>query len=219
MSAYMDIIFLLVVAVLIFMRLRSVLGTRPENKTEIRVISREEFEKNYDAIRQEIARKLNLPEYEQGESDNISPADKVLLSIPGFDRNDFCRRVAKAFEMVLEAFAAKDEKTLKMLTGKKLFTKFQEIIKQRSEEGITAETDLIRLDELCIQDAKVSSKGIANIVVRFISEQVNLLKNAAGEVIEGDENFVQKITDVWTFEKDINSSSPAWLLVSTKKVG
>ena len=71
--------------------------------------------------------------------------------------------------------------------------------------------------DLSIKDAKISSKGIARIAVQFVSEQINILKNAAGEVLEGDENFVQQITDVWTFEKDINSNSPVWLLVSTKK--
>lgn len=220
MSAYLDIIFLLIVAVLIFVRLRSVLGTRPENdKPEVRVVSRKEFEQACENMRREIEEKMNLASTMQKNQniENAEGVDKVLYSIPHFDRADFCRRCGKAFEMILSAFANRDEETLKMLTGKKLFAKFQEIIKQRTEQGITAETDLIKVDELNIEDAKISSKGIARIVVKFISEQINLLKNAAGEVIEGDENFVQKITDVWTFERDLNSKSPAWLLVSTKK--
>jgi predicted lipid-binding transport protein (Tim44 family) len=113
--------------------------------------------------------------------------------------------------------AANDEDTLKMLLNKKLFAKFQEIIRQRQNDGITAETDLIRIEDMKIEQAEVSPKGLAHIVVRFVSEQVNLLKNAAGEVIEGDENFVQKITDVWTFERNLNLKSPAWLLASTRK--
>ena len=56
-----------------------------------------------------------------------------------------------------------------------------------------------------------------NIVVKFVSEQVNLLKNADGEVIEGDENYVQTISDVWTFEKSLNPKVNNWLLCSTKK--
>lgn len=218
MSAYLDIIFLLIVAVLILMRLYSVLGTRPEQKTEIRIITKEEFEKNYDNIRQELARKLKVADVSSASAESESDKlNNVLAKIPGFNRVDFCTRVMKVFEMILAAFAERDEKTLQMLTGKKLFAKFQEIIKQREEEGITAETDLIKVEELCIADAKISAKGVAQIVVRFISEQVNLLKNAAGEVIEGDENFVQKITDIWTFERDVTSNSPVWLLVSTKK--
>ena len=54
-------------------------------------------------------------------------------------------------------------------------------------------------------------------MVKFVSEQVNLLKNAEGEVIEGDENYVQKISDTWTFEKSLNPKINNWLLCSTKK--
>ena len=73
------------------------------------------------------------------------------------------------------------------------------------------------LHNLSGENAEINSDGMAKIVVKFVTEQINLLKNSAGEIVEGDENFVQKITDVWTFEKDINSASKIWLLVSTKK--
>lgn len=215
MSAYLDIIFLLVVAIAIFMRLRSVLGTRPEQNNEVRIVSHEEFEK----IKQEVEKIINTSAAEETpiNPEQLQGVDKVLYQIPNFNRKDFCARCSKVFEMVLAAFAARDVETLKMLTGKKLFDGFKKIIDERAAEGITAETDLIKIDDLTIADAKISAKGIASIVVKFISEQINLLKNAAGEVIEGDENFVQQITDVWTFEKDINSNTPVWLLVSTKK--
>ena len=62
-----------------------------------------------------------------------------------------------------------------------------------------------------------SDLSIAKITVRFISEQANVLRDAKGDVIEGDENFIQSITDVWTFERNITSASPNWMLVSTKK--
>lgn len=202
----MDIVFLLVIAVFIFIRLWNVLGTRPENENRIFVVSNEEWNK----IKHEAIGNVT-------EEKEESPFSSVLSKIPNFSSKDFCSRAAQVFEMVLKAFANHDEETLKMLTGKKLFEKFQEIIATRKQEGISAENDLIRIEKTDIQDARISSKGIAQIVVRFVSEQVNLLKNAAGEVIEGDENFVQKITDVWTFEKDINTTSPVWRLVSTKK--
>ena len=211
MSAYLDIIILLVAAVFILMRLRNVLGTRPENEHRILVMTDEEW-KRMKAKQARLDEHLQMtPEQEH------SPLERTLDKIPGFYKADFCARAAKVFEMVLTAFATRDEETLKMLTGKKLFAKFQEIIAQRKQEGISAESDLIRIEKMDIQDAKLSPKGMAQIVVQFVSEQVNLLKNAAGEVIEGDENFVQKITDIWTFEKDIHASSPVWLLVSTKK--
>jgi predicted lipid-binding transport protein (Tim44 family) len=50
-----------------------------------------------------------------------------------------------------------------------------------------------------------------------VSEQVNLLKNADGDIIEGDENYIQQISDVWTFEKSLDANVNNWMLCSTKK--
>ena len=110
-----------------------------------------------------------------------------------------------------------DIETLESLVSPKLIKKFQEILHQRKTEGITAETDLISITSAEITNLKITKTNVAKITVKFISEQVNLLKNSNDEVIEGDENFVQNITDIWTFERNITSTNPNWLLTSTKK--
>ena len=146
-----------------------------------------------------------------------SEADKLLSQIKDFDKTDFLKRVSKVFEMILTAFALSDQETIQMLTTPALNKKFSDIISERTANGITLESDLIKIDELGIENVKILQKGTAKITVSITSEQINVLKNAQGELIEGDENFVQKITDIWTFEKNINDSSPVWLLSSTKK--
>ena len=118
---------------------------------------------------------------------------------------------------IIEAFAKGDIATLEMLVNKNLLKKFQEIIESRRAEGITAETDFIGFSKAEIVTAKISRNQVAKIIVEFVSEQVNLLKNKQGDVIEGDDQFIQNITDVWTFERALTSTNPNWLLVSTKK--
>lgn len=197
MFANIDIVFLMIAAGLILMRLYKILGTRPDDESS-KVVK--------------IVAEKTAP--------TPAPTDDETIKcsvIPNFNKADFCARAKVAFAMILEAFANKDLETLKMLTGKNLFAKFKEIITERDAQGITTETDLIRISQMRIIDAGVSTKGIARVVVRFVSEQINLIKSKAGEVIEGDENFVQEITDVWTFERNLNNVSPVWFLVSTKK--
>lgn len=212
MSAYIDLVFLGIVVALILFRLNNILGTRPE-QPKVKIVSKKEFEKIYDFILKKNEEDAKFSDIKLSDS----PADEVLQNIEGFQKQDFLKRVSKVFEMVLEAFANRDKETLKMLTDKKLFEKFCAIIDERKAQNITAESDLIKIDEMQILAAKVSPKGIAKITVQFVSEQINVLKDADGALIEGDENFVQKITDMWTFEKDIHGSSPVWLLTSTKK--
>ena len=104
-----------------------------------------------------------------------------------------------------------------MLVSSSIFNKMQAVIKQRQEEQIIAETDFICFEKVEIIKASVNDKNKASISVEFISEQVNLLRNKDNEVIEGDENYIQTIRDVWTFEKKLDAKILNWVLVSTKK--
>ena len=222
MAAYLDIIILLVVVVLVFSKLKSLLGTRPDN-FEQRKISDENAAKIFDMIVKEAeknaaAEARNMEKEEvQGPEEELSEIDKVLAKSPGFNREKFLTGAERAFEIIISAFSKGDVETLEMLVSKSLLKKFQEIIEKRKAEGITSETDFIGFDDVEITNAKISKSEVAKITVRFVSEQVNILKNKDGEVIEGDENFIQNITDSWTFERALTSTNPTWLLVSTKK--
>lgn len=212
MSGYLDIIFLLVLVFVIFSKLKSVLGTGAEDAKVI-IIPKEQFEKLYKEPKKNVVA-------EGGESvdlSKLSPLDRELTRIPNFNKALFIKGAQKAFEMILSAFSKGDAGTLSKLVNGELLKKFEKVINERKEQGMTAETDLIGFVETEIESVKFVDDESVNLVVKFVSEQVNLLKNAEGEVIEGDENYVQKISDVWTFEKSLNPRVNSWLLCSTKK--
>lgn len=218
-TSYFDIIVLLVVVVIIYQKLKSLLGTRPEG-VENSKIAEENAARIFDIIMKEAEKQSqnNITEEKPEIKEvNLSDTEKALLKIPGFDQEMFLTGAKRAFEIILEAFNKGDIETLEMLVNKNLLKKFQDIIEKRHAEGITSETDFIGFDKAEIIDAKVSKNDIAKITVDFISQQVNLLKDAAGKVIEGDDQYIQSINDKWTFEKALTSTNPNWMLVSTKK--
>lgn len=214
----LDIIILLVAVILIFQKLRSLLGTRPDTEITRTKISEESAAKIFDMIVKEAEKQQQTAvEKDSVPEENMSDLDKTLVKIPGFNKERFITGAKRAFEIIVTAFSKGDTETLENLVSKSLIKKFQEIIEKRRAEGISAETDLIGFDQAEITAAKISKNDIAKITVKFVSEQVNLLKNKDDEIIEGDENFIQNITDVWTFERCLTSINPNWLLVSTKK--
>ena len=225
MMTHLDILVLLVVVVLIFQRLRSVLGTRPTEEKRIR-LSKENAEKLYNILKDEAdkmqaeespAADGGTPRELTPESEPLSELDKTLTEIPNFNKQRFLKSAEQAFQIITEAFNKGDVETLEMLINKKLFKKFQEVIECRKRDNLTAETDFIGFDKVEIIKARIKADKVAEITVEFVSEQVNILRDAEGNVIEGDENYIQNITDVWTFERAVSSASPNWLLVSTKK--
>ena len=193
-----DIIFLVIVVAFILTRLYNVFGSHAEEK-KVRVVVKSVNKETEEQIMREISDALN--EKQDATPKTVSPADlanmseqdKLLARIPAFDKQGFINGANKVFELVLTAFNSGNMESVKELISKKILTAFNEI-----------------------KDVKIL-KNSAKIAVEFITEQVNLLRNAEGKVIEGDENFIQKITDVWTFERSLNAQSNKWLLVSTKK--
>ena len=218
----MDIIVLLIVVVLIFQRLWRVLGTRPEEGAKPVKLSREGAEKLYNLLRSEAEKNLkeaaaNAEELVPLNTEPLNEIDSILMQIPGFKKDSFINGAKKAFQVIIEAFNRYDTETLKMLVSPAIYKKMQDVIKQRQADEIAAETDFICFEKVEIIKASVNDKNKALISVEFVSEQVNLLRNKDNEVIEGDENYIQTIRDVWTFEKKLDAKTLNWVLVSTKK--
>jgi len=222
LGQYFDILVLLVVVAVIFYRLRKVLGVRNISDNN-RKLAEENAAKLFDLLMKEAEQKqLNIKVQNElsatdSEEKELSETDKVLRNIPNFDKNRFLSGAKKAFEVIVEAFAKGDVSTLELLVNKNFLKKFQDVLEQRRIDGVVAETDFIGFNDAEIVDVKINNNNVAKIIVKFVSEQVNLLKNKQGDVIEGDDRFIQCITDVWTFERTLTSSNPNWLLVSTKK--
>lgn len=211
MSGYLDIIFLLIMVIFIFGKLKSVLGTGGED-TRVIMIPKEQFNKVYSELK-----KSSLDNKIMINLENLSPLDRELAKIPNFNKNAFIKGAQKAFEMISSAFSKGDVKTLSTLVNAELMKKFDMVIQERKNQGIVSEMDLINFVETEVEAVHFCGEDKVNLVVRFVSEQVNLLKDAEGNVLEGDENYVQKILDVWTFEKNLNPRFNNWLLCSTKK--
>lgn len=218
----LDIIVLVIVVALIFARLWRALGTNPTIEAKKVKLSREGAEKLYDLLKTEAEKNLkeasqNAPVLVPIDSEPLSELDQTLAEIPGFNKNTFINGAKKAFQVITEAFNNADSETLKMLVSPTIFKKMQAVIKQRAEDEISAETDFICFNKADIVKATVDNKNKAVVSVEFVSEQVNVLRNKDNQIIEGDENYIQTITDVWTFERALDAKTPNWLLVSTKK--
>jgi predicted lipid-binding transport protein (Tim44 family) len=58
----------------------------------------------------------------------------------------------------------------------------------------------------------------AHVTIKFVSEQVNAVRDENGDVVEGDPNIVLTANDFWTFARDTKDLNPNWLLVATRSL-
>ncbi len=202
-----DLILLFIAVAFVAARLYSVFG-KDDNTKNIRVVLRpvNKNDKTVDDDTVQIVKTHKDVDKTAAESETDEE----------FNKEAFLNGARKVFELILQAFNKGELTSVKELLNKKVYDAFNSVLAERKEQNITSEVDFICFDKSEVKDVKFLKNSI-KVVVEFVSEQVNLLRNAQGEVVQGDENFVQKITDVWTFERMINAKNNNWVLVSTKK--
>jgi predicted lipid-binding transport protein (Tim44 family) len=126
----------------------------------------------------------------------------------GFDPQRFLDGAQAAFGMIVQAFAAGDRQTLRSL----LSTTPMPASSRRSPPragGRAPRTRAARgFNELAIEGADLRGTT-ADVTVRFVTDQVNMTTGRNGEVVAGSD-AVTELTDVWTFQRDLQSADPTW---------
>ena len=139
---------------------------------------------------------------------------QVQIADPSFDPARFVEGARAAFEMVVASFAAGDRDTLRPLLSNEVFENFAGAIAAREKDGHVLETTLVGVRETEIAEASVEAR-VAYVTVKFVTEQINVTRDGAGAVVEGDPGKVATVTDVWTFARNTRSRNPNWTLVAT----
>lgn len=150
--------------------------------------------------------------------DPRSPVGQALMRIrgvdPSFDPNGFLDGAEGAFRMIVDAFARGDRQTLKMLLSDDTYAGFEGEISRRETAGESQRSEVRAMQEMGIDAADLRGT-IADVTVRFVSDQVNLTTGKDGAIVAGAE-AVTELTDIWTFQRDLSSQDPTWKLVGTQ---
>ena len=142
----------------------------------------------------------------------------IRAADPDFEPIGFTGGARAAFTAIVEAFARGDTATLKPLLDSTTYASFEAAIRGRIERNEKAETTLIGFEASDVAGAEMQGTN-AIVTVRFVSEQINVVRNADSQIVDGNPNEVQKVVDLWTFRRDTTSSDPTWQLVKTESEG
>lgn len=212
----LDIIIFAVVALLLVVKLGSVLGRRGED--EHRPADLYRFPGPDGSHGDEVATPPERPAPTAEELDSMDPLEAGIARIktadPSFRETEFVKGARKAFEVILEAFAEGDTATLKSLLDNTVYENFAADMEAREKAGHRLETTIVGIEESEIVKAAMDG-DLALVSVRFVTDQVNAHKDAAGETVAGDPSRVVRHTDVWTFCRNTRKRDPNWLLVRT----
>ncbi|WP_027132701.1 Tim44/TimA family putative adaptor protein [Geminicoccus roseus] len=222
--AYIDILFFAMVAAFIAYRLRSVLGRRTglerhpleRHKQDGRARPGEQAADadNVVALPDRRSRMEEPPAVNSSDADLAPGVAALRAADPGFDMASFLPGAKAAFGMIVDAFARGDLQALRPLLADQVFRNFKAAIDQREAAGERLETEIMA--EPAAEFVEAGMRGsIARVTLRFVSRQTNVTRDARGNVIAGDPVRPEEVVDLWTFERDVRSSDPNWLLAET----
>ena len=225
----------LVVAIVVFMQLRNVLGKRTGNERPpfdpqvrrgqgVPTSAREGAEPLADRDEDRVVTVENREEDRPyREIDKFAPRSSDLNrglravrdADPNFSPREFLDGARAAYEMIVTAFAEGDRQTLRQLLAPEVFDDFETVINEREAAGHTVRHSFVGIEEAAIETAAVRD-GEAFVAVRIVSQLIQATVNGDGDVVDGDPDAVSEVRDVWTFARDVGSDDPNWKLVATE---
>ena len=225
---------IIAIAVVIFLRLRNVLGRRTghENRPYDPFTGSDKSETGENGNSNVIPLPTNPPAGSEGDEtkeakpspwngggEDDTPLNQALHKIstadPGFEPEQFLSGASMAYEMIVQAFAQSDLKILKNLLSKEVYAGFESSIRQREKAGATMQTEFIGIESALIIDADKKGNE-ARVTVKFISELIQFTSDEQGKVLEGEPDVVREVIDIWTFARDVTSRDPNWKLDATE---
>ena len=202
---FIDIIIFAIIAIFLVYRLKNILGQNSDGNEQNNKI---DFgKKNFTNV-------VKLDNKQSNIIDKKSNKDSIYKSDPTFDEKEFLKGAQNFFEIVIDCFVKGNLENIAKYIDKKLIKNFQLVIDERLQEEESLKINIIKMNSIQIKDVK-TLKDFLRVSVLFESEQIKVLKDKKGKIIDGDQKKSILVKDLWTFEKNIQSKDLNWTLVET----
>lgn len=224
-------LFILAIAIVIFFKLRAVLGRRTGNErppVDFTLPRRAENRsggepsnppRTENTVNPPVSSAEPAEPIWSGFAEEGTPLAQNLQRISEIDSHfsprTFLEGAKLAYEMIVTAFAQGDKSTLKNLVSREVFDGFANAIDNREKAGEKMESRFVGIDKASILSAEIAGKR-ALVTVKFQSQLISSTVNRAGDILDGDPKHIREVTDVWTFERDVSSRDPNWRLIATE---
>jgi predicted lipid-binding transport protein (Tim44 family) len=221
-SSYADIIILALIAVFILLRLRSVLGDKVghDSPNYFNKIKQAEAPQRETIVKlEDKPLKVRIKEDDPylaslKDKELVATLETMHEKDPQFTATAFLEGAKMAYEMVFDAFAKGDRKTLEVLLSDDILATFSKELEARESEDNKTETTLISVKAKGITQASLNG-SVARISVDFASEQIVVVRNSDGDIVEGSASEVEDVEDNWVFERNVTSKNPNWKIIET----
>ncbi|MES2984345.1 MAG: Tim44/TimA family putative adaptor protein [Pseudomonadota bacterium] len=215
---YGDIIVIGAIAAFILLRYRAMLGeSRGRDETSIRpnAAPATDYER---VIQLPAARVMAVADSKEEFAGKYGSLAETFVAMRAIDRDfapdDFLQGARAAYEMVIAAFSKSDRETLKMLLSKEMYASFDLSLSEAQAAKRINDTTLVAITKAEIAQAKLTG-SLATITVDFVTDQIHLIRDENGAIIEGNASQEHQVEDRWVFTRTLTSGNPNWTIIET----
>ena len=204
------------IAVFLILRLRNVLGSREgfEKPPAVQGATRTAPRRDFEVI--DGGPDRDITDHVEDGSDQARALAAMKLAEPGFSVGDFMQGARGAYEMILMAFENGDLAEVEELLDPDVRGAFEQVIAERAAQNLSIEANFVGLREISLVDATFDrGTATAEITIRFVGELTWVVRNAHGDVVDGDPEEIKRQRDVWTFQRAMGRDDPNWVLSAT----
>jgi predicted lipid-binding transport protein (Tim44 family) len=150
--------------------------------------------------------------------DAASPLGEQLRRLrtidTGFEPARFLEAAENTFRTIVAAFAGGDRVTLRSLLTDETYRAFETAIAQRETAQETQRTEIKEISAAAIIAVELAER-VADITVRFVSDQLNITLAKDAQPISGTDGTTEMV-DLWTFERDLGMRDQTWRLAAAR---
>ncbi len=195
----LELIILAVLAAVVLFQLYAVLGRKigrgPEAATTAAT---------------QVQATLEAPRPAMPVSDEIAPLTGVAAlraRDSSFEAGQFLQGARSAYQLIVKAYAKGDRAALEPLLAPAVMQSFDAAMREREAGGRTESVEFIQPPRADLESVSVNG-DIARAGVRFLAEFRSRSKDASGEGVDD-----RRTAEVWTFERNLRSRNPNWILL------
>lgn len=215
-SPILQLLVLAGIAVFLILRLKNVLGTRDGFEPPREIAAKPPAKRGPDLEVIEGGPDRDILDHAEEGSETALALAAMKKAEPDFGVTDFLQGARGAYEMILMAFEKGDLGSIQPFLGGEVYETFADVVEAREQQGLTIESEFVGIREMALHRASFdpeTSEG--EIAVKFVGELTHVVRDRAGDIVEGSESQIKRQKDIWTFARNLGSDDPNWQLVAT----
>lgn len=216
-DAVLQLLVLAGIALFLVIRLKNVLGTRTGFEKPPAPLpggAQSDVVRDFEVI--EGGPDRDITDHVDDGTDDAKALAAMKLAEPGFNVTEFVAGARQAYEMILMAFESGDLSGVQGFLSEDVYDAFLEVIADREDKGLTIDANFIGVRETSLESAEFDrATDEAMLTIKFVGELTSVVRDAEGEIVEGNPNEIKKQRDVWTFSRIMGSDDPNWKLAAT----